>query len=430
MRMLILGGLAALLSLTTSLAAAATPLDRIVAVINEEVILHSELEERVDTIRQRMASQSGQMPPRTDQFRYQVLEHMIDEEVQLQLARRIGLRVSDDEVNQALSRMAAQNNTTLAQLPQVLAEQGLDYNQIRDEVRRELVQQRVQQRMLFRDVTVSDREVQEFLAEMEARGDLSSEYRVSHLMIATSSSDDADKLRAAREKANDLYRQLSEGEDFAQLAVAHSDSRTSLEGGDLGWRPGPELPTVFAERVVDMSPGDITEPFRTSSGYHIIKLQEARRGDQVIVQERHSRHILLRPSEVLLPEEVHLRLVDLRRQLVDEGASFSELARTHSQDPGSAALGGDLGWQTRGQFVPVFDEQLDQLEIGEISEPFQSQFGWHIVQLLDTRERDRTLDSRRNQAEQFVRARKADERLDSWVQKQRDEAYIEIRFGG
>ncbi|MDQ2068770.1 peptidylprolyl isomerase [Natronospira bacteriovora] len=429
MRKMMIGGLAALLTLTAFSAAANTPLDRIVAVVNDEVILNSELEERMDTIRMRMGGPGAQMPPEQE-FRRQVLDYMIDEAVQLQRGRMGGLRVSDDEVNQALARIASQNNVTLAQLPEVMEAEGLDYATVREQIRRELMQQRVQQRMLHREVTVSDREVQEFLAEMEARGDLDSEYLVSHIMIGTGASDDAEALREAREKAENVHQQLQEGADFGQMAVTHSDSRTALEGGDMGWRAGPELPTVFAERVVGMNAGDITAPFRTSSGYHILKLQDVRRGDQLIVQERRSRHILIRPSEVLLPEQAQLRLVDLRRRIVEEGESFSELAREHSQDPGSASLGGDLGWQTRGQFVPAFDQKLDQMEIGEISEPFQTQFGFHIVQLMETRERDRTLDARRNQAQQFIRAQKAEERMDAWLQKLRDESYIEIRLGG
>jgi len=419
--------LAILLAASFSMAIASTPLDRIVAVVNDEIILDSELEERIESITMRM-DQGTQLPPR-NVLRRQALDQMINEEVQMQRGQQAGLRIRDDELNQALARFASQNNITLQQLPEMLEAQGMDYQTVREQMRRQLMQQRVQQRMLHQEITVSDREVQEFLAEAEASGEIQSDYRVSHIMIATRSSDDTEAVRQAREKAQNLYQQLSEGEDFAELAIANSDSRTALDGGDLGWRPGPELPTQFAERVVDMSAGDITEPFRTSSGFHILKLQDARRGDPVMVQERRSRHILLRPSEILLPEEAQLRLVELRRRITEEDADFAQLAREYSQDPGSAALGGDLDWQTRGQFVPEFDEQLDELEPGEVSEPFQTQFGWHIVQYQESRERDRTVDVRRNQAQQFLRSRRAEERMDGWLEKLRGEAYIEIRLG-
>jgi len=417
-----------LLTLAVPSLAANTPLDRIVAVVDDQIILDSELEERIETLRMRMGDQGTQLPPDRD-LRRQMLEQMINEEVQLQRARQAGLRVSDDEVNQALARMASQNNVTLAQLPDMLAAEGIDYSSFREEIRRQLVQQQLQRRMLFRQVTVSEREVQEFLAEAEAQGDLDAEYRVSHIMIAADTEDDAAETRRAREKAQDIHQQLEDGADFAELAIAHSDSRTALEGGDMGWRSGPELPSVFAERVVDMREGGITNPFRTSSGYHILKLNEARRGDAIMVPERRARHILLTPSEVRLPEAAQLQLVELRQRILD-GEDFAELAREYSEDPGSSARGGNLGWQSRGTFAPDFEQALDRLEPGEVSEPIETQFGWHIVELLETREQDRTLDSRRNQAQQMIRARKAEERMDTWLQQLRDDSYIEIRLGG
>ncbi|MEA5445481.1 peptidylprolyl isomerase [Gammaproteobacteria bacterium AB-CW1] len=417
-----------LLASSISLASANEPLDRIVAVVNHEIILDSDLEERIEALRMRM-DPGTQLPPRRV-LREQVLEQLINERVQLQRADMAGLRVSDDEVNQALARFAQQQGTTLAELPQLMEGQGMSYASMREQMRQELLQQRVQEQMLYREVTVSEREIQEFLAEAEARGDLDAEYRVSHIMIGMDgSSDDPDVVREARERAENIYEQLQEGADFAELAIAHSESRTALDGGDLGWRPGPELPTAFAERVVDMGAGDVTRPFRTSSGFHILKLNEARRGDPVIVQEHHSRHILLQPSEILLPEQAHLKLVELRRRVVEEGESFADLAREYSQDPGSASLGGDLDWQTFGQFVPEFEEVIEELEPGEVSQPFESRFGHHLVQLIELRERDRTLDVRRNQAQQFIRARKAEERMDAWLQNLRDESYLEIRLG-
>lgn len=425
MKYVLTGTMALIIALSATLAGAATPIDRIVAVVNDDIILNSELEDRIELIRQRM--QPGTNLPSSGEFRSQVLDQIINETLQIQRARQAGLQISDDQVNQAMAQLARRNDTTLDRLPQVLASQGLEYSAVREQVRRELIQQQVQQGMLYREVTVSDQEVQEFLAAAEARGDFNNEYRVSHIMIASDDGGDSAD-RDARSEAMELYQQLQDGTEFSQLAVNHSDSRTALDGGDLGWRPGPELPTVFAEKVANLGEGEITEPFRTSSGYHILKLEQARRDDPVIVDEFRARHILLRPSEVLLPSEARIRLASLREQ-VQNGADFAELAREHSQDPGSAAQGGDLGWQGPGQLVPAFEEKMRELSLGEISEPFETQFGWHIVQLLETRERDRTLDARRNQAQQYIRARKADQRMEGWLQQLRDEAYIEIRLG-
>lgn len=426
MKQILTGTMAFLIALSATLAGAATPIDRIVAVVNEDIILHSELEERIEMIRQQV--QPGTRLPSSDEFRRQVLDRMINEMLQIQRARQAGLEISDDELNQAMANFARRNDTTLDRLPEVLASQGIDYATIREQIRRELIQQHVQQGMLHREVTVSEQEVQEFLAAAEARGDFENEYRVSHIMIASGNNSGDSSEQEARETARELYQRLENGANFSELAINHSDSRTALEGGDMGWRPGPELPTVFAEKVVNMEAGDITEPFRTSSGYHILKLEDARRSDPVIVQEFRARHILLRPSEVLLPSEARIRLASLREQ-IQNGADFAELAREHSQDPGSASQGGDLGWQGPGQLVPAFEQKMHELSPGEISEPFETQYGWHIVQLLETRERDRTLDARRGQAQQYIRARKADQRMEGWLQQLRDEAYIEIRLG-
>lgn len=425
MKYILTGTMALVMALSATVTGAATPIDRIVAVVNDDIILSSEIEDRIELIRQRM--EPGTNLPSSREFRRQVLDQIINETLQIQRARQAGLQISDDQVNQAMARFARQNDTTLDRLPQVLASQGMDYSAVREQIRRELVQQQVQQGMLHREVTVSDQEVQEFLAAAEARGDFNNEYRVSHIMIASSDGDDSGD-QAARSEAMELYQRLQDGAEFSQLAVNHSDSRTALDGGDLGWRPGPELPTIFAEKVASMAEDEITEPFRTSSGYHILKLENARRGDPVIVEEFRARHILLRPSEVLLPSEARIRLTSLREQ-IQNGADFAELAQEHSQDPGSASQGGDLGWQGPGQLVPAFEQKMRELSPGEISEPFETRFGWHIVQLLETRERDRTLETRRDQAQQYIRARKADQRMEGWLQRLRDEAYIEIRLG-
>lgn len=419
--------LGVLLLMATALPVAAErELDRVIAVVNDDIILKSELDERLASLRMRMEQQGTRMPP-DSQVRGQILDHLISERVQLQRARQAGLEISEDELNQALQRIAAQNNMNLAQLPDALEAQGLDYATFREEIRRELLQQEVQQQMLLRDISVSDREIQEFLAQAEARGELESEYHVAHIMISIPSEEDGEDVTEARREARRIHQELTEGADFAEMAITYSDSQTALEGGDMGWRPGPELPTAFAERVVDMEPGEFTEPFRTSSGFHILKLQDLRRDQEMMVPERRARHILIRPDAITVPEEAQIKLERLRRE-IQQGADFGELAREHSDDPVSAAEGGDLGWQQRGATAPQFERILDGLEEGELSEPFQTQFGWHLVELVETRERDRTTDMRRQQAEQQIRSRKAQERMDGWLAKLREEAYVDIRL--
>ena len=419
--------LGALLLLVTALPATAErELDRVIAVVNDDIILSSELDERLASLRMRMEQQGTPMPP-DSQIRGQVLDHLISDRVQLQRARQAGLEVSDDELNQALQQIAAEHGMNLAQLPDALEAQGLDYAIFREEIRRELLQQEVQHQMLFREISVSDREIQEFLAQAEARGELESEYQVAHIMISIPSEEDGEDVTEARRDAERIYGELMEGADFAEMAVTYSDGQQALEGGDMGWRPGPELPSAFAERVVDMEPGQFTEPFRTSSGYHIIKLQDVRRDQEMMVPERRARHILIRPDAINVPEEAQLKLERLRRE-IEQGADFAELAREYSDDPVSAAEGGDLGWQQQGATAPQFEQVLDNLEEGELSEPFQTQFGWHLVELMETREQDRTSEMRRQQAEQQIRNRKAQERMDGWLAKLREEAYVDIRL--
>jgi parvulin-like peptidyl-prolyl isomerase len=301
---------------------AVTPIDRIVAVINHEVILASELEERIATIRMQVEEQGTTLPP-DSVLRRQVLDRMIDEELQLQRGRSAGVRIPDDELNQALAQIASRNDMTLADLPQALAQQGIDYAGFREQIRRDMILEEVQENMLVREVSVSDREVQEFLAQAEARGQLEAEYEVSHIMLNVSSSARSEEVRDTRDKVRELHRRLQDGGNFAELAMTYSEGRQALEGGSLGWRRGPELPTMFAERVVNMTPGQFTEPFRTSSGFHIIRLDDVRRGNPVVVEER-------LPVRVQLGEHRDLVLRDLHEPTVN-GDPHTSLLRLEEQ---------------------------------------------------------------------------------------------------
>lgn len=399
-------------------------LDRIVAVADEGVILQSELDGRMATVKQQLIASNTELPP-DEVIREQVLESLIINNLQQQLAERAGIVIADAQLNAGLEQIARRNNTTLSELPRVLASEGIDYFEFREELRQEMALTQLRQREIISRIEISPLEVDQML---EASGQSSDkDYNISHILIALPADADQDAVKEAREKADDLTRRLREGEDFGRLAVAYSNGQQALNGGALGWRKGRELPTLFAEQAVKMDSGDISQPVRSSSGFHIIKLNDVRGENPVYEQQNNARHILIAPDEVTSDEQAREKLVELRDQLLD-GADFGDLARTESDDPGSAPRGGELGWNGPDTFVPEFNQAMAALEPGEISEPFRTQFGWHIVQLIDRRERDTSDANRRNQAFMAIRARKAEEELQIFVRRLRDEAYVDIRL--
>ncbi|HEX7046724.1 MAG TPA: peptidylprolyl isomerase [Gammaproteobacteria bacterium] len=400
-------------------------LDRIVAVVNDDVILKSELE--AEAARILAGIQDQELPPR-DVFLRQVLERMITVELQLQYAERVGIQVSDDRVNQALTEIAERNNATLSDLPALLAAQGLNYNDFRESVREEMLRVDAQRRAVDDRVTVSPREVEEYLARAEEIG-AGEEYLVSHILLAVPGQAPPEAIEAAREKAEGLRQQAIEGASFAELAMAYSDGQQALEGGSLGWRELTALPTLFTDVVADMKAGEVSEPIRSGSGWHLVRLDEIRGQDKVVATETHARHILLVPN-VLRPEDETLALAQEIHKRLEAGEDFAALAKEYSEDPGNAAQGGDLGWQPPGMMVPAFEEVMNSLEPNEISEPFRTQFGIHIVQVLDRRETDFTDTVKKNRAYQAIKQRKAEEQLPVWLQQLHDEAQIDIRLEG
>ena len=401
-------------------------LDRVAAVVNDGVVLRSELDEQVAEITARMQSQNMEMPP-AGVLRQQVLERLILQEIQMQRAQRAGIRINDEALNQALGDVAQRNNLTLAALPQALAAQGIDYPSYRESVRREMTLQVLRQRDVLQRINVSPREIEQFIAKQKGRPSDSSEYNISHILVAVPQDPTPRQLEEAARRAEDVSRRARAGEDFAQLAIANSNSQTALEGGSLGWRRGPEIPTVLADLVVRLKPGETSEPLRTPTGYHIVRLNEVR-GEvgQGVVEQTHARHILLKPTEVQDDATVEQRLRDVRARIV-KGEDFAGLAKTLSEDPGSAVDGGDLGWTTPGTFVPEFDKALAALKENEISQPFRTQFGWHIVQLLGKRQFDNTEELQRQRAFMQLRESKADEEVELWLRRLRDEAYVDVK---
>ena len=402
-------------------------LDRVAAVVNDGIVLRSDVERQMQAISSRIQQQGQQLPPR-NVLRQQVVERLVLQELQMQRAERLGIKVPDEAVNQALTEVAQRNNIQFSDLPAALEQQGLDYRDYRDEVRREITMQSLRQRDVIARVYVSPREVEQCIAKRKASPGADNEYNLAHILVAIPSTADERQVAERTARAQGVYERAKNSEDFAQLAITYSDSGTALEGGALGWRKSSQLPSFVAEIVPAMKPGDVTEPIRTPSGLHLFKLLDVRGGDApALVSQLHARHILMKPNEVEDDETVRQKLSQIRARVL-KGESFEAIASVTSEDPGSAATGGDLGWTGRGTFVPEFERQLDALDTDQISEPFKTQFGWHIVQLLGRRTYDASEDVTRNRCVAQLREARADEETEIWLRRLRDEAFVEYRM--
>jgi peptidyl-prolyl cis-trans isomerase SurA len=412
---------------TRELATQGVLLDRVAAVVNDGVVLNSELDDQVAAISERLKGQKLELPPQ-NVLRQQVLERLILQEIQSQRASRAGLKVPDEALNGALQEVAQRNNIQLSQLPEALSQQGIDYATYREEMRKELTLGLLRQRDVLQRISVTPREVDQFIAKQANTPSENDQYNVSHILIAVGQAATPEQLDEAAKKATDVYQRAKGGEDFAKLAVAYSNSQTALEGGALGWRKGSELPTFLTDVIVKLKAGEVSEPLRTPTGYHIIKVNEIRGADKkAIVDQVHVRHILMKTNELADDATVRQKLSQLRERIL-KGEDFAGLASITSEDPGSASQGGDLGWAGPGTFVPEFDEAIGKLKDNEISEPFHTQFGWHIAQLLGRRQFDNTDELKRHQAQEAIRASKADEETELWLRRLRDEAYVETKL--
>jgi len=412
---------------TRELSSSGVLLDRIAAIVNDGVVLASELERETEAVIARLREQNTQLPPR-NVLRRQILERLVIEEIQEQRAERLGIQVTDEMVNATLADIAKGNGIAFDQLPQALAAEGVDYREFRDDIRKQMTLQLLRQRDVIARINISPRELEQFLARQQNAPDRNAEYNVSHILISVPVSATPEQLEARAARAREVYEKARAGEDFAQLAVAYSDSGTNIEGGALGWRRGSQLPSIVADQIAKMKPGEVSEPIRTPSGFHLFRLNEMRGGVQQSVQAQvHARHILLQTNELEDDQTVRQKLADIRERIL-KGEDFAAIAAVTSQDPGSAATGGDLGWAGPGAFVPEFEKQLESLEVNEISEPFQTPYGWHIVQVLGRRMHDITDDMRRQQAFAELRQAKAEEETELWIRRLRDEAFVEYRM--
>jgi peptidyl-prolyl cis-trans isomerase SurA len=413
---------------TRELSSSGELLDRIAAVVNDGVVLVSQLDAQTDEVTQRLRQQKTELPPR-NVLRRQLLERLIVEEIQVQRADRIGIEVSEEMLNGALNDVAQRNRISFPDLPQALAQQGVDYRDFRDEVRRQLTLQLLRQRDVIGRINISPRELEQFMARQQNAPDQNAEYNISHILISVPVTASPEQIESREQRAREVYDKAKGGEDFAQLAVTYSESSTNIEGGALGWRRGTQLPSIVAERIPQMKAGDVSEPIRTPSGFHLFRVNEIRGGvQQAVVAQVHLRHILLKTNELEDDQTLETKLNNIRERIVNGGEDFAAIAAVTSQDSGSAADGGDLGWAGPGTFVPEFERAATGLQDNEISKAFKSQYGWHIVQMLGRRDHDATEDNRRQRAFAELREAKAEEETELWLRRLRDEAFVEYRM--
>lgn len=419
-----------LLSLWIVLAApaqAATPLDRIVAVVNDDVVLESELRDGIRTIVSQIQQKGDKLPPQ-DVLVKQVLGQLIMNKLQLQVAENTGIRVDDETLNRAINDIAARNKLSLSDFRRILEQDGYNYEAFRQKIRNEMIIARLRARQVENRISVTDVEIDNYLATRELQGGGEKQYRLSHILIALSQ-DASDEIRElAHQVAEQILVELEAGRDFAALARKYSDSPQAKNGGDLGWRKLKEIPSLLSDEVRNMKVGDVSSIIEDESGFHIFELTDTRTDDVYMETQTHARHILLKTDELNNEAEVRTRLEQLRQRILN-GEDFGELARASSADTASAINGGDLGWISPGSLVSKFEEVMDSLKPGEISEPFQTNYGWHIVQVLDRREQDSTVEYRRSQARAAIRERKSEEVLQNWLREIHDEAYIDYRLG-
>ena len=412
---------------TRDMSSSGVALDRVIAIVNEGVVLQSQLDTQSAMIADRLKSQGSQLPP-ADVIRQQVLERLILQEIQVQRAGRIGVQVPDEMLNEALRDVAKRNNIDFEQMPRALEQQGIDYATYREEMRREIMLSMLRQRDVFPRIYVSPRELEQALERDAGQAGVNTEFDVSHILLSLPESATVEEMAKVEDLARDIRRRAEQGEDFGQLALAYSKAQSALERGKLGWRKLGQLPQFIADLVSNLEAGQVSEPVRTPTGFHLVRLDGTRGGDSgpVLVEQIHARHILMRPNEVQDDATTRQRLGGLRERIL-AGEDFGALASVTSEDPGSATRGGDLGWAVPGTYDPQFEEVLASLAENEISEPFRTQFGWHIVQLLGKRTHDQSDELRRQRVLTALRESKVDEETELWLRRMRDEAYVEIR---
>lgn len=404
----------------------AREVDRIIAVVEDEVVLESDLMRRVEAVRQGMMQSGASVPSETALIK-QVLDRLITEKVELSMAERGGLKIDDETLRQAVLQIAQKNNMTPEELRESLRHEGIEYHDFLEQIRGEITQQRLRSSQVHSQIKISDHEVEAWLNQ---RGHLvghpDTEFLLGHILVATPQTASAQVLEAARAKAERIVEDLRKGQDFKQLAATFSNSSEALKGGDLGWRKLSAIPTLFTELVPKLHKGDVEGPIRSPSGFHVIKLLDTRGSATERVTKTRVRHILIKPNDLVTNEDAKKKLEAIRGRVL-AGDDFGDLARGNSDDKGSAVKGGELGFVSPGALVPEFEQAMNALEINQLSEPVQSQFGWHLIQVLERKESEDNEEMLKKKAQDDIFSRRVGEETELWLKKIRDEAYIEIR---
>ncbi len=410
--------------LALSVHAKETVLDEAVAIVDDDVVLQSELNARLRTVKQDLQARNAKLPDEAV-LRQQVLDRLISDSIQLQMADRAGVRVGDTELTQVLERIAQQNGVTLEQFRQRVEQEGNNFALFREDIRNNMMTSRIRQGQVSRRIFISDQEVQNMVEAIDAEGAERTEYHLGHILIAIPESASTEQVQEASNKAADIVTKLRGGADFADTAIAVSAGQEALQGGDFGWKGLTQLPTLFATAVKTMKVAQVSEPLRSASGLHILKVFDSRGNESVIVNQTHARHVLIKPSAILADADALKKARDLLAR-VRGGEDFAQIAKKYSDDPGSGNLGGDLGWANPGMFVKEFENVMNSLQPGEISEPFKSQFGWHFLQVIERRDDDQTDEMKKQQAYKILHDRKYDEEVEAWLREIREQAYVKL----
>jgi peptidyl-prolyl cis-trans isomerase SurA len=403
-------------------------LDGVAAIVNEGVVLKSQLNEQVSMITERAAAQNIPLPP-AEILEEQLLERLILAEIQLQRADRIGLNVGDEMLNRAVAGIAQENGVPFEDMPRLLAEDGIEYAAFRRQLREELTISNLRNIEVGERINVSEREIEQCVADLEGNVVTNSEYALSHILLTLPEGADAGQIKEVEDLANQIYAQIQNGADFREMAVRYSAGPTALEGGSLGWMQGQQVPTLFTEVLQDMGRGDVSAPIRAASSFHLVKVDDLRSAmERSEISQANVRHILIMPNEIIDDATARQRLEEALRKIRDGEEEFGEQAKLLSDDPGSSNLGGELGWSSPDSFAPEFAQTIRDSEIGVISEPFRTQFGWHILEVLERRVYDNTEDLKQRNCAAKIRQGKMEEESQTWMQRLRDEAFVETRI--
>ena len=401
-------------------------LDRVIAVVNSEVVTRLDLDEQVKVATQQLNRQGTPLPAR-DVLERQLLERLVTAKVLAQTAKETCLRVDDTQLQRSIERIAQENKASPEAFRKMLEADGIDFNRFREELRNEILIARLKEREVDSKILITDAEIDNYLKNQQSQGGKDDEYSLSHILVLVPEQASPEQIQAKRVVAEKALDQIKGGADFRQVSAGVSDAQNALDGGPLGWRPAARLPQIFVDSVKNMKVGDVSPVLRSANGFHIIKLMDKRGNETpVIIQQTHARHILIRLSEVVSEAEAKQRLTNLKER-IENGTSFTELARLQSEDA-SASRGGDLGWLSPGDTVPEFERAMTGLDPGQVSDPVQSPFGWHLIQVVERRSEDMSKERQRVLARQSIRTRKADEAYQEWVRQQRDRAYVELRL--